>query len=1173
MANNSSTDTEKKLTFAVLSAPSPKQGQSLAVLDAISKDYLSNIGKALAVPYQVKYFSDAQRLSEALHKQEVDAAITTTMENNQAQGLAFSNPLFEITPAIWFRDAKFAQARFSELTIACVEEALFCEMVSEHNPNKVYYYPHFSDAILAVKKGNAQALISSFISISSYLDEQDIINGKLIIPSDIKPLQVRLVTNADNYPLLSRFNEILHWETEGLNIRSIASRNNYLSAEQKIQDYLEQENAQESITYSTSSDAYPFFYETVTGDYDGFLKDLFHLIEARTGLHFSYQKPKHANSDFAAFKADLVPIAYSDKPEAGRWKLSDPFMRINYISLQSKEPSNPPVTGQAGILMSVNKQGIVYLGSWHKSAITRYDNIRTLIADLQAGKIATAYIPEEVVHSLIARSELKNIILGKQPSLSISVAFGIAQNNPQLLSMMNAILKTIDEKEIKKIAQQHQKYNIHYGYSLDFLLKLGFSMAGLFISVLIFTFMRHKNLQLKVELAESLANSEEHEKQWLREIISHLNSLVFIHNQQQELVLSNCPHIVSKACTECRIQDKHSDTFLVDPDALQKHKNLGQSTTQIHHIQNCQLGIQHVTREVKNLQSSVSNKPFTMTILHDISEQQQREEQLRQAQKKALAASESRERFLAAMSHELRTPISAVHALLDLIKLQSAKQDNEQLIQQAQQAISHLNLLVDEILDFSKLESGQFQIKAQTNNLITTLSEPIYHFAQKAKDKGLNYLVDIEPFSDHFVEIDALRITQILNNLLSNAIKFTPAGLIKVVVKADAGKLMITISDSGIGMDEQQLAKVFQPFTQADDTITRQYGGTGLGLNIVAQLIEKMGGHYQVTSTSAIGTVFRVELPYQKSKQALTELVNSAYFPEANEQTKAWCEKLGVKLLSSTERTQEQRLSLNQEAQQYPHLILNILKQTPLKEPASDKNLPVLSGRVLVAEDNLLNQNILAMQLKALGLSYDIVGDGESALAFLNKHSDINLVITDYHMPKMDGLALAKEIREHDHYQDIPIIGCTAEDHRTASAKAKQADLSALLLKPYDLNRLQELLSRYLNVCAISNKITAPSWLANFPTTEQHYIAEIFIESMQESLHKLEAAECIQESKKALHNIKGAAATIELNALKNLIIKAEQCQPEQLTGYISQVSDCINNELQQLYKWKNNNNE
>ncbi|MDW1918307.1 histidine kinase dimerization/phospho-acceptor domain-containing protein, partial [Vibrio sp. Vb0349] len=459
----------------------------------------------------------------------------------------------------------------------------------------------------------------------------------------------------------------------------------------------------------------------------------------------------------------------------------------------------------AGILLSLKKQGLVHLGVWQQDRFDCYDDLKQLLADLKSGVLDVAYIPDDVVHSMIAQDQVDGLVINEQDVLTFSNAFAVAKHNTQLQHMLNSIIETIDSNEIEKLLRSHRSFNLVYGYDDEQMAKFFLAGAVAFSLMFAAAYFILAHLRLKVKLAELNANNEEAEKQWLMGIIQEINSLVFIHGEDNQLEMSNCANYKSKQCQECKLKSCSTNAPLVNNSDELASVIGGQRISEEVASAGCELGIKHVYRERKTIASPSGKKKFVLTVIQDITQQKEREQALIDAQKEAQTAVRARENFLAPMSHELRTPLSAAHGILDLLNRQVTADSNRELIAQAMRSLNHLNVLVDEVLDYSKLEAGQLTVAPAKTDLLKTLCDVFRSFEPRALAKGLDYKVTIKPFSDAFIEIDALRLVQITTNLLSNAVKFTAEGEIGISVILHEKQLILKVADTGIGMTDGQL--------------------------------------------------------------------------------------------------------------------------------------------------------------------------------------------------------------------------------------------------------------------------------------------------------------------------------------------------------------------------------
>lgn len=379
-------------------------------------------------------------------------------------------------------------------------------------------------------------------------------------------------------------------------------------------------------------------------------------------------------------------------------------------------------------------------------------------------------------------------------------------------------------------------------------------------------------------------------------------------------------------------------------------------------------------------------RPILERALIDIERNEQLQElvevrtrQLKQAQVKAENANQAKSRFLAMMSHELRTPLSAVLGYIDVL-LGDLRDDKQiELLEKMESSAELLLILIDDILELSRIESGEFSIKYQWVNLKNELEFMLDHFNALAGAKNLELKVELDLLPSELIWIDSARVMQIVFNLVGNAIKFTHSGHVSLVANVQNGQLNIQVSDTGIGIERSRQEAIFTEFKQADDSITRQYGGTGLGLSISKHLVTLMNGKISVISKSGSGSTFSIELPIT---------------------TKA------------------------------------------VKQPVSESTTSGIhcgqSLSILVVEDTETNQMVLKLILERLGHKVTIVNNGQESVDYVRENmSGIDVVFMDISMPIMDGLTATKQIRKF--CQHIPVIALTAH----AMTQDKQACLSS----------------------------------------------------------------------------------------------------------------------------------
>ncbi|MDX2255273.1 MAG: PAS domain S-box protein [Pseudanabaenaceae cyanobacterium bins.39] len=432
------------------------------------------------------------------------------------------------------------------------------------------------------------------------------------------------------------------------------------------------------------------------------------------------------------------------------------------------------------------------------------------------------------------------------------------------------------------------------------------------------------------------------------------------------------------------------------------------------------------------IKDSQGNVIKLMGICLDITERKEAEINLANAKAKAEEATQLKSSFLASMSHEIRTPMNGVLGMTDILASTPLNEEQQNLVKVIKDSGEILLSLINDILDFSKIEAGMLDMEAREFVLEDAISGVYQLLQSQAIDQQVSLEYAIAPHIPKTLIGDSTRLRQIILNLVGNALKFSkPNGKVTVTVEghdvtnaihaSPQYELLFAVSDTGIGIASDRIKKLFQPFTQADASISRKYGGTGLGLAISKRLTELMGGTIWVESCGQVGgkPPLDWQLPHPSSS-----LGSTFYFTVT--------------------------LALNNKIDKINQPSTTLAKETPIVTPA---NKPPL--RVLLVEDNPINQKVAQALFRKIGYQFEaIANNGIEAVALVQKH-DYDLILMDMQMPEMDGITATKIIRQ-DLNKKVRIVALTANAMHEDRQICLDAGMDGFMSKPFNIKMITE---------------------------------------------------------------------------------------------------------------------
>ena len=481
-----------------------------------------------------------------------------------------------------------------------------------------------------------------------------------------------------------------------------------------------------------------------------------------------------------------------------------------------------------------------------------------------------------------------------------------------------------------------------------------------------------------------------------------------------------------------------------------------------------------------------------VVVLHDL-------EELLSAES-AKRASKAKDEFLASMSHELRTPLTTIIGNSEVLAESRLSDDQRDLLRAIELSSRRQLALVNDILDLSKIESGKFEVNQIPFDLQQLIDEITHIFSAQAQGTALEFVVRQEVSFDFQLLGDMQRIGQVLINLLGNAFKFASKGEIVLHIGQQQEQLCLSVSDEGIGMSQEVLERLFRPFEQADGTISRRFGGTGLGLHISKVLAELMGGEISVNSVEGEGSCFQLAIPLQLSDAPVEE------------------------------RTHQQVSTVSR-----------------------------FSGRVLLAEDTPEIQILVRRMLAKVGLLVETVNNGKEAVDLVLVQSmPFDLILMDMQMPEMDGIEATATLRQLG--CEIPIVALTANVMQKHREQFQEAGCNGFLSKPIDRQALFRMLEQYLEH-SDSKSVVVEDDAEEFVDPELHELFLTRAVALRKELHDHFSSSSWQEARFAAHSIKGSGATFgypELGEMGHAVCQAID------SGELDQIEELLRALLEEL---------
>ncbi|MCP3852694.1 MAG: ABC transporter substrate-binding protein [Gammaproteobacteria bacterium] len=866
------------------------------------------------------------------------------------------------------------------------------------------------------------------------------------------------------------------------------------------------------------------FTQLKNGHYKGISADIYELIRAKLPIPIKVV-PTSTWSESIEFakqrKCDIIDFAVETTQRKTYLNFTQPYLEVPLVIATRHDV---PFIADFNSL-STEKIGIVSDYAFIDILKESYPNIN--IVEVKSMKEGLQKVKSNdlfgyigtlagVAHTLKTdyTGELK--ITGKFIE-TWDMGSAVRNDDEMLLNIMKKIISSIEQNKVQEVINKW--ISIKYEKEVDY----SSTWKFLFIVIILSLFFIHRqriltNYNTKLEEQKELYNlvSENSplgilfiDTTTYRIFDCNLRAIKLFNADSKDSLLNILPAQISPKCQPDGSKSNERSIQLI-AQAIKK----GSQTFEWKHTK---ITGEEFWAEIILTYIKINNRGVVHALLKDIDEQKEQERILIEAKEKAITATQAKSQFLANMSHEIRTPMNGIIGMAHLALESNPAQKQKKFLKVIDQSAKSLLGIINDILDFSKVEAGKLTIEKIEFDLVKLINNIINRATFKIEEKDISININYDSKIGTFFFADELRVSQILTNLLDNAIKFTSAGSIELSIqKIKKDYFQFQVKDSGIGLNAEQQQNLFQSFSQADSSTTRKHGGTGLGLYISKRLVELMHGKIWVESQLNHGSTFIFQIE-------LIELEN-----ESN--------------LS--------RLSQH---------VLHINKQD-LKESVNK-----LTGKILLAEDNAVNQEIITSILEDSKLEIDIADNGLIATEKFHPEK-YKLVIMDIQMPIMDGYEATKIIREQD--KDIPILAMTANARSEDLIKTLQSGMDEHINKPIDVYHFYEILIKYIPASSIIephpdtlenkeqtpvideaknsalpsfNHIDTVQGLSLFAGNEQLYIK--ILKKFADGYRDLDVTALDTEQlKRSAHTVRGLSLNIGAISLNEITIKLDETQ-------------------------------
>ena len=1017
-------------------------------LQGLSADVIDLLEQRLGIQFKLKITRNWAETLEAIKDREIDVVSSLVKTPERMTYMQFTSSYLTPLTAIYTRsDAP----RINDIeglknrTVVIEERYFFYDVLTSKYPDiKLLPVKTTAEALKKLSYGQADAYVGNLGSANWIAEQNGLNNIVANMANELGGSPIRLAVR-DDWPVFhSIINKALASISEAKmsEIRrkwfapAVHSKMNRIDLSISEQQWLENHKI---IRFTGDPNWLPYEAFDTQGNYIGIVADYLKIIEQRLGIKLTMvpsrtwseaiEKTKNGEIDVLSETSD------SDLGSALTFTqdyISSPLVIVmnqsaNYVeNLHQIRDKKIAVVKDYGYVPGITER---YPGL----ELNYVDSIQDGLTSVSTGEMDALVATLAQASYQISELGINNIRIVGKTELNTALAFGIRTELAPLVPMFNRALSSItpNEKQVIMNNWGEHKYVEKVNYTL--LIQVAI------VLLLILLFILYWNRKLAKEIQQR--KTAEQQMQILIDTIP----LQIVINTLDGRILSTNPQVLrdyrihASELTEYNIRDffKESSDYEAISNEIADKGTVNQKIVLM----------RRPGGEIRSMMLSVSPIVYNscsalLSISIDMTERLEFEQELSTAKEDAEAGSRAKSEFLANMSHEIRTPMNAILGFTGLLDEQIQEPRLKSFIKTIRSAGNNLLLLINDILDLSKIEAGKFEVKNRPCNPTVLLQEVADIFALKSAEKNIDLIIDIDPTAPQSLQLDEVRLRQVLLNLIGNSIKFTDQGYIRIKLQVEnedtiqsTVDLLISVEDTGTGISEQYQQHIFEEFTQSSGQDEKRYGGTGLGLSISVRLVEMMGGTLSLSSQPGHGSTFHIALK-------------------------------GIDIA-----------------------VLGV-HNNPNDDKPTDNMISFLPANILVVDDVQDNRELLIANFADTALQVSSASNGLEAVN-LAKQQCFDLILMDIRMPIMDGYQAAKEIRL---FSKTPIIALTASVMTDEFERVKTDDFDGYLRKPVFKAVLFKELSNFLPFDQVLPSQDSPEQNTEFSAAEYEVIPMVLNE-------------------------------------------------------------------------------